>query len=309
MILRQDDIQYEVYYFPVISKADNQIVFKIGVIGTIYGYTYEVNCDLINELNQINYAENSDWIFYTVGDSVYAENSKKVVELNSENGMATEASRSAVLGKHKEASQKERDFVNKRYSEKKKVLENKVIEFQKFKPREWSSEEEKLNSKVGGLLTLRSPQGQYDYGMCWASVAATIINYMQVTSAVVTGFDVCSRLGIGYDDGGSIYDLADGLNYYNIVYGEIYTRAMDGNEIISNIDAGKPIALYAFGSVNYIGHAVTIRGYSGNVTNVYIWDSYLNNGAGGYASFAFSNSGSCFTINGDPYAWTLSLAY
>lgn len=59
------EYQDEVYYYPLI--ADGGIVAVLGVIGTDWGYTYEISydCGLIELLDEMDYL-NNDCIFYTV---------------------------------------------------------------------------------------------------------------------------------------------------------------------------------------------------------------------------------------------------
>lgn len=71
--------------------------------------------------------------------------------------------------------------------------------------------------------------GQYGYDMCWASAAATVINYKKTIT--VTPYEICNRLGIGYDDAGNIYDEQEALSLYGVSYGKIRFSMLGWDEI------------------------------------------------------------------------------
>ena len=73
------EYQDEVYYYPLI--ADGGIVAVLGVIGTDWGYTYEISydCGLIELLDEMDYL-NNDCIFYTVDGELYYESENGVSE-------------------------------------------------------------------------------------------------------------------------------------------------------------------------------------------------------------------------------------
>lgn len=141
--------------------------------------------------------------------------------------------------------------------------------------------------------------------MCWASAAATIVNYL--LNRVVTGFEICNHLGIGYDTGGTIYDVADGINYYGLQYNRISNCKLGNDEVESNIDDGKPFVIVAYYDDDYMGHDITGYGYYG--TTIYYWDSNANNGSRGYGTFEYNQSGSCLVADGKVYSWVGTLSY
>lgn len=283
--------QYEIYYYPIIEKESAQIVYMLSIIGTCEGYTHCITGDMVSELNEMNYLTEECFVF-RLNNELYIENTSQLLNT-----------------KTKECSDRNAVYMTEMISlntlDKKKEYVQGVLEL--FKPFSITqvSEEDLKNIKSQGVISLYRPQGQYGYGMCWASAAATIINCL--SNRVVTGFDICNHLGIGYNDGGTLYDVSDGLNYYGIYYNEIRASRLDLDEIKNNIDEGYPFVILAKHSDYYPTHDVVAHGYSG--TTIYIWDSYANGGSGGYATFEYSNSGSCVSLDGLAYGWLGTLAY
>jgi hypothetical protein len=286
------EVQDEVYYFPVIDENKGVILFVIGIIGLMNGYTYEIKVDTVEALNKADYLS-SNPIVYLHGNSIYVEDEKGVIY-----GMETCDAKKYI------PSLKEAAFAKLTYKDKLSKIINRAKKFEKFIPPVWKSEEERLNAVMKGSITLRIPMVQYGYGMCWASTAATIINNLRL-SGTITPFDVCNNLGIGYDSGGNVYDVQSALYNYGISY-MVRSRNLTWSELTTNINNSKPIAA---GAVNrdYSHlplHMVTIYGYTGTSTttnNVFIWDSAASSGNGGYYSFSYS--GFAFTSNGTVYIW------
>ena len=287
------DIQDEIYYIPV--AAGERVVAVIAVIGSDGFYTHNISCDKVSVLNEMNYLTEA-CIFYKKSGVFYAENDKKVIssellEIDVEGIFEGNVSRNVAD-----------------YNSRKSEVLGRIKSMRKCtKPQ--LSDKQKESLKLKGTVTLRSPQGQYAYDMCWASSVATVVNTLRNNGAVVTGFEVCSRLGIGYNDGGTIYDASSALYYYNILYNEIRHRVLWRAELDDNINGGKPVLVTAVPNVDnpIMGHMVTIYGYEND--EVFYWDSNLNNGSGGYASFAYSDSGEFFEYEGVSYSWQGSLSY
>lgn len=281
--------QDEVYYYPVISA--NKVVFVISIMGTDKGYTYGVQTELVDVLNEVDYINNPS-VVYVVGSNLYIE---------------TEYTESIIYN-YSELSQEEIDFIGKSFVDKflyaRKVVDN-------FRQHTDINEEynDFANVKSNATLTLYKPMGQYGYEMCWASAVATIVNYIK--SSTVTGFVICNRMGIGYNDGGTTYDAQDALTLYGINY-KISSSALTWSSIENNIKDKKPIYVGLISSSNssYIGHAVTIYGYSGTVLSngkIYVWDSALDGGSGGYSYFTTSY----YYTNGTGviYEWATTASY
>lgn len=288
-----EDQQDKVYYYPI---TDNDGVIQLMVEAIIIDDVAECNLsdNLVDLMNQIDYEE-EDIIVYRQDNCIFVETPSE--SLN-------------AYYFYNEPKQRLMYTVesewNTTFEEKKATIENATDNMTEFEP--IGDIDEFLNIRMGGSLSLTNPMGQYGYGMCWASSVATVHNYL--TNTVITGFEVCNRMGIGYDAGGTIYDEQDALAKYNITYNSIRGSALTWSQLTGNIDASKPIIANGSSS-GTIGHAVTIYGYSGtssSLSNVKIWNSNANNGTGGYSTFNYS-SGYFTDASGTAYTWGSSLSY
>lgn len=282
------DIQDEVYYFPVYDNKTGEILFNVNVAGLGDKYTHGLSSDLAYALNEADYLS-VPCVIYTYGGGVYVENANGKI-------CGGDSSKDSM------PSREETAFRNLAFSDKAMLMLERAANLKKAMPIVWESEDENLNAIMMALLTLRTPMGQYGYNMCWASTVATIANYLRYPT-IITGYDVCNRLSIGYNSGGNAYNIQDGLWIYGIDY-TLRSRYLTWNELTSNIDSAYPIAAGGFPSGSSIGHSVTIYGYtgsSGSSSNVNIWDSALSNGNGNYSTFTY-NSGA-FVSNGTTYFW------
>lgn len=292
--------QDKVYYYPL-SDEQEKIVLVVEAIIIDGKVICNLSDDLVELLNVVQY-KNEDTLIYHYEGNVYAETPEKTIN----------AYYVYVEPDENKACLEMPDW-DIPYEEKKSIVneaEKNMIEFSKPK---FESEEELLVTKMYGKLTLSHPKGQYGYAMCWASTVATIHNYY--ISSVVTGFEICTRMGIGYNAGGNIYDEQDALALYNITYDRIRSSALTWDELKENIDEEKPfiingVAASSSNLSSYVGHAVTGYGYSGenySSRTVAIWNSNFNNGTGGYATFSYGEG--CFTDSGRVFYWASTLSY
>lgn len=258
------EYQDEVYYYPLI--ADGGIAAVLGVIGTDWGYTYEISYDygLIELLDEMDYL-NNDCIFYTVDGELYYE---------SENGVSEEPVIPVLYSAEQMPDADELAFAAMSFEEKQCVVTDKLDYFRYVDTQSFNGNESD-NMKYGAMkaITLRKPQSQYAHNMCWACVVATIVNTLNWTS--YTGYDVCNRMGIGFDTGAEIEEIKTALSYYGVDYKKT-ADALGWDKIKQNIDAGYPIAMimvpyYATPGIN--GHSVTLYGYDSSNHYIKIWNS------------------------------------
>ncbi len=297
--------QDDVMYFPI---SDNgKILFLVEVISVDGRYICNMLDHLVDALNEINYA-NTETIVYLWDGCIYLETDETCLDTSVIYGLSDNASSAVLLC---EAST-ENSFLQACFSEKKEQILERSNSLRGISETDLISDDV-LTARMLGTLTLSSPQGQYGYGMCWASCVATVHNYL--LSSVITGFEVCTRMSIGYNAGGSIYDEQDALALYGITYSYVRSSALTWSQLTTNINSSKPIIANGLSSAG-TGHAVVIYGYSGSSTttgNVIIWNPNLCSSGkmdyvGGEEKMTYSNSyfsdgeGTCFT-------WASSLSY
>lgn len=292
--------QEEIYYYPIVDENTNNVVYLIEAIGVNGTYSCNALDHMIEVLNEIDYVD-EDCIVYCIGNELYFENSSKTINAS--------LYYNGDCGEICEYTSTDCDsFLELPFKEKEKMVSERLQNLTESELYEWRAEEEKMRAKLYGSLTLTNPQGQYVYNICWASAVATVYNYL--TDSVVSGVEVCTRMGISLNLGGTVYDEQDALALYNINYSKIRKEPLSWSELKENIDGGKPAIANGFNSTG-TGHAVTICGYTGSSSTsgyVTIWNSYLNDGQGGYATFKY---GKGYFTNGDGcnYNWETSLSY
>lgn len=281
-----DEIQNPIYHFPMIYK--DKIIYVIDLSESELGYVLAIGTDFVDELNQIDY-QNKEYIFYQEDGELIAENEDGKIKIYSNDGV-------------KNFSIKNAQFYAKSFRAKKEAIYNKINDYV------LSDKEDNPDTKnlMGKQLTLHNPRGQYTYNMCWASTVATIVNYR--TDSAYTGFDVCNRIGRGYDAGGSIYHMQDAMSVLGVKYPYIKGSALTYSEVKKNIDAGYPFAAGGDNGGTTVGHVVTIYGYKtvDNTKKILTWNSALQNGAGGKKWYEY-NKGIIGTAGGKTYAWDRSL--
>lgn len=110
---------------------------------------------------------------------------------------------------------------------------------------------------------------QYDYGLCWAASAATIIRY-RTNNATVNAFDIallCDKPDIDEKGkerySGSLDDVQFALCYYGVYY-SVFVRKLSLAETKKEIISGNPICMLSKG-IDQLGilryHITVIYGY------------------------------------------------
>lgn len=175
------DTQDEAYSFPVYDKKTGKVIYVADVFSAAqkdgfmcsFGMAYS---ELFDRLDYINHPENV--IVYRIGYSVFYEKRDQVFDDNGN-----------TITVNVDMSEKEKAFVQLSFEEKKEAVNNRLTQMAPAKP-VTLSEEEAMQAKMRGYLTLYNPRFQYNYGMCWACAVATTYNYLYTAS--ITGFDVCN---------------------------------------------------------------------------------------------------------------------
>lgn len=285
--------QDKIYYYPV-SDADGTIQFVVEAVVIDGVAECNISDNLVDALNYVEYGKDGALV-YQYDNLMYIETADYVLNVCNYYNPDTE---STYFKESKWGDP---------FEEKCNVIheaEKNMVEYTPYVP---DNIDELLDTKMYGDLSLSNPMGQYKYNMCWASSVATIHNYL--LSSVVTGYEVCTRMGIGYNDGGTIFDEQDALALYNITYNSIRNSALTWDQLSGNINVSKPIIANGI-PTSGLPHAVTIYGYSGSsssTSNVAIWNSNANGGTGGYSTFTYSTG--VFTASAVSYTWVTSLSY
>ena len=288
-----------VYYYPLIQ--DNSIALIISIIDTNYGWTLSASQEMVEELNEINYAMDSSWIFYEENNDIIAlsEKEKKVITEDiygnsnstfnaSDEKIESYAELVTIISEQIEAHTPfDTDYI-KEISADKDIVESYTPSFS-------------ANTSVSKVCSLYNAQGQIG-GTCWAASVATIVNYRLGTN--YTAYDVCDKIGADYA-GGTIDDKQDALMEYGFNYSKT-TSQTSWSSVQRNVAGKHPIAASTF-SANNQGHAVTVYGYRTlNETDyVFLW----NSGTESAQIAEYRSSGTTYTYNSVVWTWTKSLQY
>ncbi len=284
-----------VYYVPV--EYQEEVIVVVAVLDTDQGLLYQCSEEYVPFLNGINYLNNPA-IFYEKNGELYAETREDKMYCSSD----------IAIGISEEQKDRKDDFIGLSYNDKCEEINDWISNMEIIESVTVTDENSDLSMTFQKTLTLYYPMGQYGYGMCWAAASATVINYLNGTG--VYPFYLCNIMGIGYDDGGTVYDEQNALAKYGISYD--YIRSSINNfsmtVVSNNIDAGYPLILNVITADGSSGHAVTIYGYT-STNYIYYWDPNLNDGSGGKTSASYSSLGSSFLmINKSYYGWHSSLS-
>lgn len=282
------------FYYPVMYHK--KIVYLIELIGCEKGYSMNISQDMVEELNQSNFVP-SKGILYGYNGIIQYETKYKTVSTGIPYFYQLESNHLLL---------DDLEFQKRTFEQKVNMVKQRIkkIHINKALPSKMLSD--KRSYPLGTKLTLHKPQGQHGYQMCWACTVATIVNYIKASA--IDGFQVCNRLGKGYNQMGNAYDIADGLKLYGVKYNQVMNSKLSWKQIKANIDKKKPFALSTIGKKNnkVYGHAVTAYGYNKSKV-VYLWNSNLNNGNGGSVHFTYGKDNYCFKMNGINYQWSATV--
>lgn len=146
---------------------------------------------------------------------------------------------------------------------------------------------------------------QGNYGLCWAASVATTVRYLNYSKyASLTAKQVANKMGIGYNDGGSISDIKNALKKYGQTYLTSSSQLTFG-KVQTNIVAQYPVIMVCYDSGNTVGHAVTCIGYTtyGGIKQVTFW----NSGNKKVTTVEYKTLGTKFSYAGYSFIWKKSV--
>lgn len=287
--------QDEIYYYPILDSSDN-IILLLSVMGTTDGWRISVSEEWVDDLKQLGKIT-SEFIFYKSGDNLYAENKQEKFSI--EGGIDLKLcnfSNKSYQTKKQEITDASGNFVKADFSN------NDIADVNikdKYTPSFSSSSSD---SKVCALY---NKKGQGNHGLCWAASVATICNYRNGTN--ITARNVANKMGIPYDDGGTITEAQVAIQSYGVDYFSIHNDAsypITWSSLRTNIDNKYPVYASAKKSKGF-GHAVTAYGYTvaAGVNYVVFW----NSGDEKSITVEFKKGGTSFSYGGNTYIWKYSV--
>lgn len=282
-----DEKQELSYDYPIVDCENGEIILVLSIVPCENGYTYQLSDNMVDVLNSIDYLDR-EYLFYGYEGKIFIECESGIV-YTGKHVQHTVLSDSDYL-----------DFAALSFYDKISAIKKYIADIQ-------CGDANDGISLMSVELPLTNPQGQYNNKMCWASSAATIINYLK--GKTVTGFEVCNKLGKGYNDGGTKYDIATALSYYGITY-NVYNSKLSWSDLTSNINSGYPIAMSCTDADFYgLFHAVVLYGYNDTDKSIVIWDPDGNSSSGARVVANLTNGQYKFNSGSTGYYWTGSVAY
>jgi hypothetical protein len=144
-----------------------------------------------------------------------------------------------------------------------------------------------------GCNVLQQDKNGIERGLCWAATTATIVNYRSGKKQL-EAYDVADYMHIGYDNGGTLYDIQNALSHYGFEYSAI-NQPLSMQAISEAINDKKPICMCAYSFAG--GHAVTLVGYTSDT--ITLW----NSGNHQMQTCTYSQSGTSFVYAGYRFTW------
>ena len=289
-------VQDEIYYYPILDAQDN-VILIMSIMGTTKGWNLSVSEEWVDSLKKVG-SITSDFIFYKLGDNLYAENAQRRLIISGQIG--SKANISSFQYETFQNKKRSISEINTRFVK----VDTQNIKITKSNQYDTYAPDFSTSTSSSKICALYNEQGQGPYGLFWAASVATICNYLMGTN--LTAINIADRMGIGYDDGGGLNDAQLALKSYGLLYNNVLDaqNRMSWSNLKSNIDYKYPV--YVSAKTPDSGHAVTAYGYlvAAGTNYVVLW----NSGTESSITATFKSSGTTFTYNNDTYTWTYSIS-
>lgn len=257
--------------------------------------------EYVDELNQIDYIINSDYIFFKEEAKLIALSPNNTYILSEKmDTSTTQKKQSNFLGKSYLAQVKE---ISNNMDEKSIVNINKL--------KDASLNDNLILSYTPGFSTstntskvcaLYNQKKQGNKPICWAATVATIVNYRKGSNH--SAKDVCNKIGVPYE-GQTISISNKALAAYGVNYSQLNSQ-LSWSKVTTNIKKKKPIFVSLLATKYGTGHAVTLYGYRTISATDYIYFWEPQNGR--TITLTYKPNGSTFTFDNITWSWRGTLA-
>lgn len=291
--------QDPIYYFPVSDK--DEIIMVLYVLNNEGEYSAAISTELVDELEQIGIKKYEEYIYYENGEEIIAENNSNKIIMNEYE---------SDVNIFKDGEQNKKEFEAMTYEEKAEYVCNTYANGNE----EIINNEDDEKDKSRGFSVKRYNEVKLDmdgclvkqkHNNCWAASVATVVRYMNYKKYnKLTAEQVCDKLKIDYDKGGSIYDKQKALRKYGInCYDYCVLDQINFDCLKFNILEEKPVMM-SCKTANY-RHATTIIGYTtyGGINQIVLH----NPGDDKVVSVEYKNSGTSFPYGNHIWKWEKTL--
>lgn len=292
--------QDKIYYFPVIEN--DKIKMILSVIDDNGNYTSELQEGIANELNNINYQEDNNHIFYSDDKKIYVQSDDDCDVLASVDGN---------FDSNNANNKNAENFENKSYEQK---IEEITNNYAKETPTTSNSSSNEIfgangfSTKAWNITQLNVnkctvPQGNYN--LCWAASVATTAKYRNLKKyPMLTAKQVANKMKISYNRGGTLTDMRNALSKYSVNNYSTSNKQLSFGKLQYNILSQYPVIMGCSSAVG--GHAVTAIGYStfGGVNLV----TFYNSGTNRCSSVVYNSKGTKFSYAGYTFVWKTNVS-
>lgn len=278
VIHKIDGGETDIWYIPI---YENDKILCIYCIGYAEDYFCTITAEYTEELNNMHY--NHEDILFQTANGIYAINRNNVITVLSGDNIEEEY----------ENIEYEQIYSKVMFAKPMNNSSNSNILRYKMQK---SSRSNSLSSdgvvnrlEYGAICNMNHCfVKQYNYDLCWAASAATIIRY-RTNNATVNAFDIALLCNKPYRDDkgiehytGTMDDVQFALCYYGVYY-SVFERKLSMAEIRREIIHGNPIYMMAYVKDNWgnvYGHGTVLYGYSEifNMGLLYMWNPRTEQG-------------------------------
>lgn len=285
-----EDTQEEIYYYPLINGDD--IVLVLSVFHTTDGWRYSFSEDMVSQLNYIDFENNQEnYVFYYEENQLIIESEDGVVEFPEEETAVVTFDSFALLPTSR----------NARATYSSSTALEPLTRMSGYYP------SFKINESTYKECKLKNPQGQGNYGRCWAAACATMLNYE--FGVALTAARICDLKGVDYDAGVDSATMCKTLVEAGLDR-SLYYKQLAWGDIITEINNKRPIGVCSYTEDYKNAHAVTVVGYRRimNYCYVILWNSALNEYTGGTQVAIYNEDSTTYTSDDKVFVWTKSIA-
>lgn len=288
--------QDAIYYFPVIQN--NQSIMVLSVIDCGEDYSACIEEGIASYLNDINYMNNDNYIFYTDNKNIYAESEDnlKVIDYKCTyevtNAQIKNSERFENLEFNKKVEEITENYANdnKINSDSQPTMD--IVGAQGF---------ETNTNNIVKLKTTNCLVTQGNYNLCWAASVATVVRYRNYSNySTLTAKQVADKVGIGYNTGANPDQTKNALEKYSISYTNASAGQISYAVYKTNIFSQYPVLIFAYPSSG-MGHTVTGIGYTtyGGINQITFYNPATNT----TSSVEYKTGGTTFTHNNTKHTW------